>query len=213
MPTGVYVRTDEYKNMCKGRIPWNKGKKNCYSKETIEKLSNAKIGKVGRLHSEKTKEKIRNSLLGHKVSEKSKIKMSESHTGKVLSDECKRKLSYSRMGNKNPCFGIKKSDDIKKKIRASVIKYILENGGSVLNIIGKNESELLDRQEKINSCIIDRDFTVLTYKPDGYCHETNTVYEVYERYHDRCVYEDLKRENIICSYLGCDFIIIYDKSH
>ena len=49
--------------------------------------------------------------------------------------------------------------------------------------IGKNEKKLLDMQEKIDNCTIIRDFKYDQYYPDGYCKETNTIYEVYEKYH------------------------------
>ena len=71
---------------CKGRVPWNKGKKlRPFSEETKRKMSEAKKGK--------------------KHSEEQKRKMSEAHKGqtspnkgKKLSDETKRKLSEARKG-------------------------------------------------------------------------------------------------------------------
>lgn len=54
----------------KGSIPWNKGLKNPYSKETLEKMSKihkSKVGKLspqyGRKRTEETKQKMRNSKL------------------------------------------------------------------------------------------------------------------------------------------------------
>lgn len=78
--------------------------------------------------------------------------------------------------------------------------------------IGRHETQLLDEQEKIDNCKIDRNFSIIGYYPDGYCHETNTIYEVYEHYH---TYEaqkqrDTNRQKEIQDHLKCDFKIIWD---
>lgn len=78
--------------------------------------------------------------------------------------------------------------------------------------VGRREVQLLDEQESIDKCNIDRNFTVIGYYPDGYCHETNTIYEVYEQYHN---YEaqkikDLNRQKEIQDHLKCNFKIIWD---
>lgn len=77
---------------------------------------------------------------------------------------------------------------------------------------GLNEEKILDFIQETLQIKIDRDFHVLGYHPDGYCHETNTVYEVYEKYHlnkDKMQY-DLKRQKEITDKLQCNFVIIYD---
>lgn len=81
--------------------------------------------------------------------------------------------------------------------------------------IGKREKELLDEQEQLDNCIIDRLFTVIGYYPDGYCHETNTIYEVYEKHHKResTTVRDLIRQKEIQNHLKCDFKIIYDNEN
>lgn len=43
----------------KEREPWNKGKTGIYTSETLEKMSNAMKGRVGKPHSEKTRIKLR----------------------------------------------------------------------------------------------------------------------------------------------------------
>ncbi|KKM71534.1 hypothetical protein LCGC14_1429710, partial [marine sediment metagenome] len=57
-------------DMPKGYIPWNKGKKNCFSKETLKKISDALKGKnhpcYGKKHSTATILKMRNIKLGKK---------------------------------------------------------------------------------------------------------------------------------------------------
>ena len=77
---------------------------------------------------------------------------------------------------------------------------------------GRNETKILDEIEQRESIKIDRQFSILGYFPDGYCHETNTIYEVYEKKHDKQVQHDLERETEICNHLSCDFIIIWDKN-
>ena len=79
--------------------------------------------------------------------------------------------------------------------------------------MGTNEKELLDKQEKIDQCVIHRGIQILNFFVDGYCYKTNTVYEVYEKYHDKTIWYDLKREEEICHALHCDFVIIYDRTH
>jgi len=65
-----------------GKIPWNKGKTNVYSKETLQKMKDVQLGKH---HSKKTKLKMSKSKKGQipwnkgkKMSGKTKLKMSES---------------------------------------------------------------------------------------------------------------------------------------
>jgi hypothetical protein len=153
-------RTEEHtkhlSESLKGIVPWNKGKCDCYSNETLQKQRVARLGKVRGPHKEETK----------------------------------------------------------RKIRSSLIKYRKENNIQY-TIFGKNEKELLDKQEDIDKCKIIRNYEIkeLGYFSDGYCRETNTIYEVYERFHDRTVFKDLERENKICNYLSCDFIILYDRTH
>ena len=81
--------------------------------------------------------------------------------------------------------------------------------------MGLNEESLLNKQEIIDNCKIIRDFTVAGYYPDGYCKETNTIYEVYEKYHNYPEQKkhDIKRQKIIQDTLKCNFVIIYDNEH
>jgi thioredoxin-related protein len=48
---------------------------------------------------------------------------------------------------------------------------------------------------------------------DGYCKETNTIYEVYEKAHYRKekYKKDFKRQKEIQNYLKCNFVIINDN--
>ena len=106
------------------------------------------------------------------------------------------------------------SDETKRKQRISAIGYLKEKyKGKAICRIGKHETELLDQQEKIDNCKILRQYELenLGYKIDGYCPETNTVYEVYEKEHKYKKEKDLQRQQNIQNHLHCDFKIIWDK--
>jgi len=100
-----------------------------------------------------------------------------------------------------------------KKLRGRLaIEAKIKRGISGFINKGLNETKILDHFETVLNIKIDRDYHVLGYHPDGYCHETNTIYEVYERHHlyeDKMKY-DIKRQNEITDYLKCNFVIIYD---
>lgn len=91
--------------------------------------------------------------------------------------------------------------------------YSVLNGTNCCNI-GRNEKIILDYMEKKHSITIDRKFNVIGYMPDGYCHDTNTIYEVYEPFHNKKSYKekDLVRQKNIMNALKCKFVIIYDKT-
>lgn len=90
----------------KGKEPWNKGKTNIYSKEVIEKLRNAKLGKkLSKSH----KANIRKAQSG------------ENHPmfGKKHSLETRRKISEARKGQPSPRKGVKLSEETKAKLSQS----------------------------------------------------------------------------------------------
>ena len=108
----------------------------------------------------------------------------------------------------------KRLESVSEKNTINRINQILENGH--WHQIGKHETKLLDEQEIKNNCKIERQYAVRIsprkfYSVDGYCEETNTVYEIYESEHNNHVFKDLERENEICKKLSCDFIIIWDE--
>jgi hypothetical protein len=79
---------------------------------------------------------------------------------------------------------------------------------------GKNETHILDSIEKEENIVIDRNFKVLNFFPDGYCAETNTIYEINEQHHRKTYYrkKDEKRRQILGKYLKCKFVIIWDDT-
>lgn len=86
----------------KGRPSHRKGKTGVYSKETLDKMSQAQ---KGRKHSEETKQKMSDIAKGRKVSEETKHKISETNKGrpgtfkgKKHSEEAKLKISEARKG-------------------------------------------------------------------------------------------------------------------
>ena len=155
----------------------------------------------------------RNVNFGRHLSNEHKQKISIANIGKTVSEETRKKLSERLGGENNPNFGKHISEETCKKLRISAINY-LENTSGISPRIGSNEKSLLDIQEQKDNIKILRNYKIseLGYFVDGYCKETNTVYEVYEKYHDRQVQKDLQRENEICNHLGCDFIIIWDEN-
>lgn len=86
----------------KGKKSWNKGKSGCFTKETIEKMRDAKIGTVpwnkGKKMSEEQKKKLSDALRGRKLSEEHKenikkyVSQHPPFKGKHHSEETKEKL-------------------------------------------------------------------------------------------------------------------------
>ena len=170
----------------------------CQRKDVARKLG---LSNKGRHHTNKTKKKIRKTLIfglnsrvgktyreiyGNKKSKEIRKKLVKSHTGITQTEESNRKRR------------IYKVNEIKKH--------------GIWFTIGKHETQLLNEQEKIDNCKIQRQYVLndLGYCVDGYCPETNTVYEVYEKRHLQHITEDLQRQKNIQNYLKCKFIIIRD---
>ena len=118
----------------KGIIPWNKGKTEVYSEESLKKMSlsqkqntsshfrkgieNPMFGKTGKKNpmfgktlSKEARQKISLANTGRKFSEESRKKMSLSQKGKKLSDTAKKNISEAKKGKKNPMYGKKGKDN------------------------------------------------------------------------------------------------------
>jgi hypothetical protein len=120
--------------------------------------------------------------------------------------EDKWEIEYNKYQNREDFQKIKKLRGrlaVESKLKRGVNEFINK---------GLNEEKILDFFEKTLQIKIDRNFHVLGYHPDGYCHETNTIYEVYEKHHlytEKMEY-DTKRQKEITDKLQCNFVIIYD---
>lgn len=162
-------------------------------------------------------DKISKSLKGKKLSIKHKEALIKNHVGmfgKKHKFETIQKMRLIKIGKNNPLFGKNLSNEHRRKIRIAIIKHI-EKTGFIRCFIGKNEKIILDEQEKINNCKIIRQYHIkeLGYVVDGYCQETNMVYEIYEPFHycnKEKTEKDLKRQKEIQNFLNCNFIIIED---
>lgn len=113
------------------------GGKNAEMPESIKK----KIGDAnrGKRHSEQTREKISQALVGKflgenhpnfgkHISEEQKQKLRDANIGKKHSEETKQKMSASRKGEKCYWYGKKQSEEHKKRLaEAKKGKYIGEN--------------------------------------------------------------------------------------
>lgn len=78
--------------------------------------------------------------------------------------------------------------------------------------VGKNEQTLLDEQERLCNTKIQRCYRVGRYFADGYCPNTNTIYEVYEKFHrprSKRLQDEI-RQKYIQDKLKCTFVIIWD---
>jgi very-short-patch-repair endonuclease len=166
---------------------------------------------------------ISHSNKNRKLTPESKFLMGASHRNKSLSESHKRKISESVKRNPTPQnlpsmkgrkFSEERNNKLSKTMRILRINQVIENCGHAPVNMGKNEKLLLDKQEILDNCKIERGYHIkdLGYIVDGYCLETNTVYEVYEKYHlTKSVNQrDIKRQNEIQESLGCKFIIIED---
>lgn len=87
----------------KGVPAWNKGKKNVYSEETKQKMSESHKGKMtGFKHSEASKAKIKEKRKMQVISDEHKMKISKKMINIKKSDEHRENIRKSKMGENNP---------------------------------------------------------------------------------------------------------------
>ena len=144
-------------NKGKSHVAWNKGRRNCYTPETIRKMSEAHGGRIfseehrrkigeagkGRICSEETRRKIseakigksiiRNGMMGRTHSEETKRKISVAGLGRVHSEETKRKMSEAKIEKyrttPSPLKGTTLPEETKRKIGESNRNKIPWNKG------------------------------------------------------------------------------------
>lgn len=83
----------------RGQIPWNKGKTNIYSDETLELMSATKRGTHFSPKTEFTSESLKKWFSNPKNYQKFMVAHHKAHKGKPRSEETKRKLSLALKGN------------------------------------------------------------------------------------------------------------------
>ncbi len=113
-------------------------KRNIFTEETKKKISESlkkhhiKYGnsRLGKTHSEETKNKIGNANRGRKWSESSKLRIKgrkSSMLGKKLSEEAKKKISESKIGKPSPLKGkLQKFPDEKICRECNILKKIYD---------------------------------------------------------------------------------------
>ena len=114
----------------KGRQPWNKNKKCCYTEESINKM---KLSHLGHKDSKETIEKKRKASTGRKHSIETKNKLREINKGNKLSKKVKSKISSkikNLWGNENSIYHRKEwkerlSINLKRSIEKININYPL----------------------------------------------------------------------------------------
>jgi hypothetical protein len=84
---------------------------------------------TGRLHSEKTKQKMSEAQLGKSFTKEHKKRLSAALSGKQLTYETRQKMSAARTGEKNPMYGKKFSEETKRKMSEARKLYWQKCGG------------------------------------------------------------------------------------
>jgi hypothetical protein len=174
----------------KGYEPWNKGKKNPYSQETLQKIRITKLGDKNSSKRPEVRQKISQSLRG-KMAGKRNPMYGKRHSretiqkmkNRTFSDETRRKMRESALGRCTPGFNPR------------ACKIIDEYGKQH----GYNFQHALNGGE----------FRVVGYSVDGYDKEKNAVIEYYEKNrHKRRqqMEKDKQRKQNIINHLGCKFI-------
>lgn len=196
----------------KKKIPWNKGIKNEKCSNIAKKAwETRRINKTDK-HSKETKDKLSKH---RKIEWENGIRISHVAWNKGLTKETDERVKINAQNRKGitPKYSEKSDRDRRIKLRNSVIRNIEKYRGKLSAFVGKNETQLLNEQEIKDNCKIERQYYIkdLGYIVDGYCKETNTVYEVYENFHNNKVEKDLERQKAIEEKLNCSFIIINDN--
>lgn len=87
-----------YSESCKGRTPWNKGKK--LPSRSAEWCANISSALVGRTDSEETKARKSAAAKGRVFTKEHKAKIGAAHKGMKRSDEARQRMSVAQTGKK-----------------------------------------------------------------------------------------------------------------
>ena len=194
------------------------------SLETKLKIRKALLGRVipaeviqktalqnrGQHRSEESRRRMSVAQTGskHPMSEAAKKHLGELRQGRKVSHEGRQNISLSKLGSKNPMFGKHHNAETRRRLRLLSIRRHNVVGPR----LGYHEQQLLNEREQLEGIKILRQYPItdLGFFVDGYCKDTNTVYEVYEVKHRRYVEKDRVRENEIRKCLNCEFVVIWD---
>ena len=142
-----------------GKPSWSKGKTGIFSKETLQRMSDARKGvrwsEEAKKRMSETRSGENHPLYGKRHSEESKEKMSIAHKGKKLSSEHKRNLSLAKLGNQN-AKGLKHTPEVRRRISKSLVGNQNAKGNKLSEETRKRMSEASRRNwakrkaEKLN---------------------------------------------------------------
>lgn len=173
--------------------PWNKGKINVYSQETLKKMSDCHKGtpawNKGKKHPEETKRKISESHKGILVWNKGKKNIYSEETLKKMSENRKGKVC----GKNHPNFGKSHSLKVKEKISVSQKKRYKILGDSPLK--GKQRPENV--KQKISIANTGKIHPTLWVKIK--CVETGIIYNSITEASKKT---DIRRSNISGVLIG-----------
>ena len=199
-----------------------------HTEETKLKISEMYKGEgnpfFGKYHSEKNKKEYslknsgeNNPMFGKYGKDHPKHGISKggvyhhSNESKIKMSETKKRLGLFK-GKNNPA----KRNDVKKKIRLGVLKYIRENIGMTIPFYNKNACKYLDDLSKkkgwnLLHALNGGEYHIkdLGYFLDGYDEEKNIVVEYDEAKHydvyGNLKEKDIRRQREIINELKCDF--------
>lgn len=193
---------------------WNPTKGKKHTNKTIQKIKEKRSQQI---ISEETRIKISLANKGKIVSDETRRKISEVNKGKTLSEETRAKLSKSHKRRFQNMSDTQYSEYCKQRRLASIKYWQTKHGvypnynHNSIKILEQKAAELgikdLQHAENGGEFFIKE----LGYWVDGYSKEKNIVIEFYEPFHKNQLDRDLRRENEIKDFLGCEFIIIHSK--
>lgn len=188
--------------------------KQVYTEEQkVKQRENAKInpnyGMKGKHFSEESKQKMRLAKLGKKLSEEHIKKIlpfvHNKSSWKKAAETARKQYQNGRVSYWK---GKKLNNQIREKMRISAFNYVKNRCDILFPCVGHNEKQILDDLEKEIGFNILRQYSVEGYFIDGYIPELNIAIEIDERLKDKG--NDIERQKIIESKLGCRFIRIND---
>lgn len=192
------VQTYKSKQILKQSIKKNTW---CGSCATSKAVSGNNNGMYGKKHSKETIEKIKKKRAEQVITDETRKKMSESHKG-------------LHEGVDNNFYGKTHTKQTRRKMREIATKRIINNNWHpsyneeaciVINEYGnENGYNFRTAEHEDGEYYIEE----LGYWVDGYDERKNVVIEYYEEKHKYQEEKDLKRQQEIEEYLGCEFIII-----